>query len=263
MQFVNISKGPVYTSFTGSIGAGKTSSGSCQLEELLKDIVHACGSKLGIRLSATEADLLNKLMDLDERGGGFNPASLPAHVRNDPQGIKSALAKAEAAQKRRLDEVARVNAEAASREAEINGETLPDRKPVGPATLSNEGVKVEPGMLKSGFDAIMEANAKLEAEKKPLDPKEALDPIGAHAVGVAVPDPIPVGEDTTIGKDPEPIQEAKGREDDATRSADTDIPVAQAAGTGRMDKQAAEMARAMSTLGPDTKAKKGRGRKAK
>lgn len=262
MQFVNISRGPIYTSFTGSIGAGKMSSNIRQLEELLDDVVSACGDKLGIRISSKEAALLNKLMELDEKGGGFDPASLPAHVRNDPKGIKSALAKSEEAQKKRLEAVAQANAEAARREAEINGETLDiPRKPVGPATLGDEGVKVEPGMLKSGFDAIMEANSRLESERKPMDPKEALDPIGAHAVGTDEPEPP--HEETSIGKDPEPVPEAKGRDDDATKSADADIPVAQPAGTGRMDKQAAEMARAMSTLGPDTKAKKGRGRKAK
>ena len=283
MQFVNISNRPVYTVFTGSLGAGKVSSGngdgSRQLERLLEKIVSACKDSLGIRLSDKEANLLNKLMELDERGGGFDPASIPP-----PKPAKDISIEA---QKRRLEAVAEANDAAARREAEINGEVLnkPERKPVGPATLADEGVKVEPEMLKTGFDAIMEANA--EIEKSHLNPKEALDPIGAHAAGTyrgvtlgehpeSFKEKEPAEPSKAIGKDPEPVPEASNREDDATRSADTSLPEPEPAGNGKMDQQAAEMAKKLSTIGPEPgtsegpeeeleapKAKRGRGRRAR
>ena len=267
MQFVNISNRSAYTLFTGSLGAGKASSGNRQLEDLLDSIVKACGDKLGIRLSAREAALLNRLMELDERGGGFNPANLPKPVKREDPGV--------VAQRAHMNAVAAKNAEAAQREAEINGETEPQRKPIGPATLASEGVQVEPSMLKSGFEAIMEANARIEEGKKPMDTNEALDPIGTHAVGTAPAEAPAEAEDTpkAPGKDPEPVKQARGREDDVTRSADAEVPKTEVPAKGSaMDRMAADTAAKLATLGPVSeaqedqeapKSKKGRSRKAK
>lgn len=278
MKFVNITRSSVYTPFFGTLAPGAVSSGNgrkCRvLEDALTEIVKACGSKLGIRLNAEEAKLLKRLMDLDELGGGFDPATIPAEIRNDPTGAKRAEEAARAMQQSQIDKDKAENVAGARREAEINGEILPPRKPVGPATM--EGEKVDPAKIKSGFEAIMEENARIASgEKKPgMDVGEALDPIGAHAAGAPKKEVPDNGE--AIGKDPEPVVEAKGVQGDVTRNADAEMPRPEAPERGNaMDRQAADIAGKLATMGPvdnaanDTAAepkgakgvKKGRGKK--
>ena len=92
MQFVNLTTHTVFTSFSGTLAPGQVSSDGGikrrMLEDALSEIVKVCGRSLGIRLNAREADLIAKLMDLDEKGGGFDPSSLPKEVRDDPTGGK-------------------------------------------------------------------------------------------------------------------------------------------------------------------------------
>ena len=256
MRFVNLTSRIVYTKF-GSINPGAVSRDGGPrtdfLEKAIAEVLHICGDKLGIRLNEREAELLGKLMDLDTKGGGFKPESIPAEIRNDPMGVKRAAEAARKAQQASLDANAKANAAAARREAEINGETDPNyRPPVGPATMKGEEVTSK--TLRSGFDEIMEENARIAAEKKekaqePATSKEMLDPIGTHMKGVA---PEPEKHDAeAIGKDADPIEVAHNRSDDGTRTADANLPKTQAPERGSaMDRQAAKIAEFVGTLGP-------------
>ena len=274
MQFVNLTTRTVFTSFSGSLAPGQVSPDGGlkrrKLEDALSEVVKVCGSSLGIRLNAREAELINKLMDLDAKGGGFDPASLPEEVRNDPSGEKRNSEAIRQAQQREMDERGKANDEAARREAEINGETDPNyRKPVGPATM--EGEKVDPSKLKSGFEKLMEENAKIAAGEnqgeKPTS-EEILDPIGAHAKKDGAQDPAPAdGEADAPGAEPVSVNMAKGLDGDGTKSADATVPEAVAPGRGNaMDRKAAEVAGKLSHIGPEPKAKgegkgKGKGKK--
>ena len=242
MQFVNTSSKSVYSSFVGNVPMGKTTSGRSQperqLELVLDKIVKACGDKLAIKLSAREAELVGRLMDLDERGTKFDPRSVTprASVKVDYQ-------------KQHMDRIAKANSEALARESEINGETASLRTPVGPGVMKGEAVT--PQHLKTGFEKIMEENARIAAgkDKKEMDPDEALDPIGAHMKGVA-PDPAVQDEPKAPGKDAQPVVQSMHGKDDITRSADTSIPKPMAPGRqNQMDRKAAEMAGKLSILG--------------
>ena len=287
MQFVNLTAKTIYTTYSGTLRPGQVSADGGpkrrKLEDLLNEIIKVCGTTLGIRLNAAEAQLLNKLMTLDERGGSFNKSQLPPEVRDDPTGAKRAAASVLAAQKKEADARDSANRKGAQVEAEINGETQ-TRKPVGPGNL--QGTEVKPGDLKSGFEQIIEENARIAAgegegnvEKK--DVGEILDPIGTHAkkpegestgtdAGAAdgaenapgagdgaVPgagaEPA-AGEgdgEKSIGTEPAAVPAAQGRDDDGTRSADTTPPHAQAPEKGgKMDQKAAEVAAGLDQLGP-------------
>ena len=130
MQFVNLTTRTVFTSFSGSLAPGQVSPDGGlkrrRLQDALEEVVKVCGSSLGIKLNAREAELIAKLMDLDAKGGGFDPASLPKEVRDDPTGEKRTSEAIREAQQREMDERGKANADAARREAEINGETDPD-----------------------------------------------------------------------------------------------------------------------------------------
>lgn len=266
MQFVNLTRRTVFTSFSGTLAPGQVSSDGGlkrrRLEDALKEVVDVCGNSLGIRLNEREAQLINKLMTLDEKGGGFDPSTLPPEIRNDPTGEKRNSEAVRAAQQREMDERGKANADAARREAEINGETAPKRRAVGPATLEGEGEKVDPSKLKSGFEQIMEENAKIAAGEKP-DAKEILDPIGAHAVGTAETPAQQDGQEAADtpdtpdapGGEPVAVSMAKGLEGDGTKSADATEPIPQAPERGSaMDRKAAEVASDLAKIGPKKKA---------
>ena len=275
MQYVNTTSRKVYSRSAGMMRPGDVSSGrgrdSRRLEEVLESIISECRNGIGVRLNQKEADLLNRLMELDEMGSRFNPSSIPEEIRKDPDGAKSALEASRKAQQAEMDAIGEKNAKSIRREAEINGETM-TRKPVGPATM--EGEKVEPYMLKTGFEKIMEENAKIAAGKTPSnkDAGEILDPIGAHAKATdkgdshqETPDP---SETRSIGKDPVAVKQASGLPDDGTRTADTEVPEAVAPDrSNKMDEQAADIANKLSTFGPaegtSSKKTRGRGRKTK
>lgn len=261
MQFVNVTSKNVYTKFVGMLHPGEVSSGrgrECRiLEETLSTIVNSCKEDLGIRLTEREAELLNKLVSLDEKGGGFKPDSIPEEIRNDPTGAKRAAESRRAVQQKELDDMAKKNEDAARREAEINGETDPraKRRPVGPANM--EGEKVDPSKLKSGFEAIMEENRKIAEGKSDgkKDVNEILDPIGAHMKGADVGDSNADEPEKAIGKDPVKVEQAKNLSDDGTRTADAEMPPP-AEPANKMDKVAADVAQGLATLGPvDSKSK--------
>lgn len=270
MQFVNVSIRSVYSSYAGMLAPGAVSSGKekkCHdLECALEGVVRECKGVLGIRLSKKEADLLEKLVKLDELGSGFRPESIPEEIRNDPDGSIRASKGWNEAQHRAMDNIAKANRRSAAREAEINGE-IAERRPVGPATL--EGEPVQPSMIKSGFERIMEENARIAAGKKkdPVTDAEILDPIGYHAKAVDhgdshaedVPPPVSdapdapseVQDEKSIGKDPEKVKEAKNVEGDVAKLADADMPhPGKPARQNQMDRLAAETASKLDTLGP-------------
>ena len=278
MQFVNLTAKTVYTTYSGTLRPGQVSADGGpkrrKLEELLNDIVKVCGNTLGIRLNAAEAQLLNKLMTLDERGGSFNKSQLPPEVRDDPTGAKRAAASVLAAQQKEAAARDAANRKGAQVEAEINGETH-TRKPVGPGNM--QGTEVKPGDLKSGFEQIIEENARIAAgdgegnvEKK--DVGEILDPIGAHAKNPEGDAGEPSGDGTksasgegdgekSIGTEPAAVPAAHGLDDDVTRSADTTPPPSQAPEKGgKMDQNAAEVAAGLDQLGPVKGKGKGKNR---
>ena len=240
MQFVNISNKSVYSSLAGNIPVGKTTSGhghsERQLEDVLDKIVKSCGDRLAIRLSAREAELVGRLMDLDERGSKLDPSSIaPRKVHSIDY------------QKMEMDRIAEANAKAAAREAEINGETRAKRTPVGPGVMKGEAVT--PQRLKSGFEKIMEENARIAAGKSGMDPDEALDPIGRHMKGAAANQAAHEAPDAP-GKTPAPIVQSMHNKDDITNSADASIPRPVAPGRqNAMDRNAADMAGKLSILG--------------
>lgn len=272
MRFVNISNRPAYNTFAGPIGPGETSSDGgpfrSRLEKALADVVGACGTRLGVRLNEREAELLEKLMCLDEKGRSFSKESIPEDVRNDPIGLKKGERLEDEAQKARHDEIREKNEAAARREAEIDGEII-IRKPVGPAAM--DGEKVGPSDLKSGFEKIMEENARIASSKPKMDVMSALDPVGSNmkeGVHGAAKDGQQGRKATeSIGKDAELPKSASGRQDDATRNADAVGPVPKAQDArNAMDRQAAEMAGKLSVLSSidnPIKGKKAKGKKAK
>jgi len=269
MRFVNMSSRPAYNTFSGPIGPGETSSDGgpfrSRLEKALSEVVSACGTRLGIRLNEREAALIGKLIDLDEKGSSFTKDSLPEEVREDPLGLKKGERLEDEAQKARIEKIVDMNAATSKREAEINGEII-ERKPSGPAAM--QGEKVSASDLKSGFDKIMEENARIAASKPSMDVNAALDPIGANMKGSAEKKESEDADTSrSIGKDAEMPKSASGADDDATRSADAATPVPMAQNPkNAMDRQAAEMAgklSVMSVIDNPVKQKKARGKKAK
>lgn len=268
MRFVNLTCRTVRTKFTGFIAPGRSENGNAdsrKLEKALAEIVDACGDSCAICLSDREVNLINKVMDLDERGGKFDPSSIPADIRNDPSGVKRASERSRAAQQAGLDADKHAHEEQARREAVINGE-VSEREPKGLATMKGE--PVDESKLKSGFESIMEANARIERgeDGKGKDIAEVLDPIGAHMKDREVQAPPDEGAQDmpdAAPPDADPVPTASGREDDGTRSADTEVPEPQAPDrSGAMDKSAAEVARKLSVVGPDTDPKgKGAGKR--
>lgn len=179
MKIVNTSEHIHYVTRYGKLNPGNMTGDLSAYKMLIKELqrlVSYCGDSLAIILSDTEKDIITKIFELDEKGRTFDRNSLSKDALEDPTGEKRAEKSRLDAQQAEIDARAKRNAEAAQYEAMINGE-ISERKPVGPATMKGE--KVEPSMLKSGFEAIMEANAKIEANKK-INVGEMLDPIGEH-----------------------------------------------------------------------------------
>lgn len=272
MRFVNMTRRYVYNAVAGKVAPGAVSAdggkASRKLAEAIGEIVVACGSSLGIRLNEKEADLLNKLMTLDEKGAAFDPNTIPEEIRNDPTGVRRISRLDREAQRAEMARTAEANARSAAREAEINGEVLL-RKPVGPATLETEGEKVSPADLKSGFERILEENARIAAgksEKPKMDVGEALDPIGVHASkgsGAEMPKAAPAAEPVVTPMAARNVPGDVARNADA---GDTPVPTAQDP-KNAMDRQAAEIAKGLSVLSvldnpPKPKAKgKGKAKK--
>lgn len=264
MRFVNMSSRPVFNTLSGSLGPGDTSADGgpyrIRLEKALSEVVNACGTRLGIKLNEREAKLIDELVTLDEKGRAFRKESIPEEIRNDPTGDKKREAMEDEAQRRKLERTTKANEEHAMREAVINGETEePKRRPAGPAAM--QGEKVDPSSLKSGFDKIMEENARIAAGEKPeMNVEEALDPIGAH---MKRDGEQPKAEERSelIGKEAKPPKSARGRDDDVARTADAAFPVPEAQNAkNAMDRQAAEMAGNLSVLSVLDNPRKGKGR---
>lgn len=256
MKFVNTTNKTVHNKFTGFMHPGKIISGNSDskcLKISLKKIIDACGDKVAIRLDDDEVALVDALMKLDAIGGKFDPKSIPDEIRNDPTGERRSSERSRQTQQKSIDDAKLSVEDARRREAFINGEILePKRRPVGMANM--EGEPVDPSKLKSGFERIMEENARIAAGEKPkADPSEMLDPVGAHMKKDGEPDaPNNDGPYDAAGKPAEPLKRAIHRPDDGTRSADAVEPLPEISErAGAMDRSAAEMARKLSIVGPD------------
>ena len=265
MQFVNLTDRKVYVKAVGMMVPGTRTPANVRsdrsLENAIDRIVTMCKDSVGIILNKRETELLNKLIELDAKGNGFDPRTVPEWIRNDPNGERRAHEKSLAAQQAELASIAKKNAANMAREAEINGEVIA-RKPVGPSTL--QGEHVQPSMLKTGFERIMEENARIAAGKDPVSNAEILDPIGAHmAAGSHAPDVPAKGGESPIGKDPAPVKQAKHLREDGTRTADAEAPVPEVTEKATdMDLLAADTAAKLATLGPvDNKPAPRRGRR--
>ena len=255
MKLVNVTDRNVYNSSTGNVAPGRTTPDTFRdLEKVLQKVVDICGRKFGIILNEREAALVERLMALDELGEKFDVTSIPASIRNDPTGAKKASEMTRKSQQASIDADKKANEEAERREAIINGEIdeRAQRKPVGPATM--EGEKVDPKNIKSGFEAILEENARIAAGKKKehASTQEMLDPIGAHMKKGGSQDPDPAQNDGTGIGDAQPVKQARNLDGDATKTADANVPAPEVAErASAMDRQASDIARKLSTIGPE------------
>ena len=226
MQFVNRSTRNVYTKFAGMLAPGAVTSGNGReskiLVQTLESIVNSVGSDIGIRLTQREAELIKKIIELDEAGCKFDPDSIPEDVRNDPVGARHAIEMSRRAQNRGINKMARSNAEAIARDIEINKEVVDE----GPSEVkSMDSLRAIPSALGSGFDAIMRANSRIESGSAE-EIGNILCPIGANSVAG--------------GKGPssdKPVDENAGAKPTAADKR------------SRLDGQAAEMAEALSPIG--------------
>lgn len=193
MRFVNTTARPTYTKMSGPLGPGETSSdgGSYRrlMERAMKDVVEACGSRLGIRLNENEAELLERIIALDEKGRSFSKASLPKSVLEDPMGLKKAEKAEDEAQRKELEAAAAKNRENAAIEAAINGE-IDETAPGTAEPDSKESAK-------SGFAKIMEENAKIEASH--TGDREVLE--GKLAQNAETSIPVPEAADSKNAMD--------------------------------------------------------------
>lgn len=183
MKFVNITDRIVYSSRTGNINPGKkTPDFYHDLEKALQTVIDMCGKKFGVILSENEARLLNKVIDLDEIGSKFDPNTIPLEIRKDPLGIQRVKNAEVKAQHADLNSTAKANADAARREALINGE-VEDKPSITPLQVPRNGEDVEQGSGQSrpsGFEAILQENARIAAGKQ-VSTKDILNPVQALA----------------------------------------------------------------------------------
>lgn len=182
MKFVNTASRIIYRSATGRLEPGKKTPDTYRnLEKVLEEIIETCGKDLRIILNAKEAQLLAKVMDLDDAGNKFDPASIPAEIRNDPTGIKRLSERERQFQHQELQKTVKANKEAEKREALINGEVeeKPAIKPIG-VDRSGEA-KDGKGEAVSGFAEILAENARIAAGQTATSAREIADPIGANA----------------------------------------------------------------------------------
>ena len=180
MKFVNASNRIIYRSAIGKVDPGRTTIDKYHdLEKALKAIIDICGKDLRIVLNTNEAQMLAKVIDLDEAGTKFNPNTIPAEIRNDPTGIKRLMERERKVQSLENKKTAKANKDAAMREAMINGEVdeNPSIKPIG-VDRSKED---KGGEQTFGFDAILAENARIAAGQSATHAsfKDIADPIGA------------------------------------------------------------------------------------
>ena len=217
MKFVNTSNRIIYRSAIGKIEPGRTTIDKYHdLEKTLKAILDICGKDLRIVLNAKEAQMLAKVMDLDDAGTKFDPNTIPAEIRNDPTGIRRLMERERKAQSLENNKTAKANKDAALREAMINGEVeeKPTIKPIG-VDRSNEE---KGGAPMSGFDAILAENARIAAGQSatPASFKDIADPIGAAAKPEQPSEPeAPAQPDTPTDDAGTPTDDADAPTEDA------------------------------------------------
>lgn len=191
MKFVNHTSKNIYTSLSGGVNAGRTTlDRQGDFAECAKRIVDSCGKNLYIVFSASERNLVNRLLELDRLGSSFKRGDIPENVMNDPLGEKRAIELAKKLQKASMDVAVERNRDKERRQRIIDGETEEPR---------DEGVSVKDEIAKGefgGFRDILEANAKLAARKKEYERNGGImnDPLvtgkikGDDRKGAEIPD---------------------------------------------------------------------------
>ena len=237
MKFVNTSNRIIYRSAIGKIEPGRTTIDKYHdFEKALKAIVDICGKDLRIVLNANEAQMLAKVMDLDEAGTKFDPNTIPVEIRNDPTGIKRLMERERKVQSRENNNTAKANKDSALREAIINGEVeeKPAIRPIG-VDRSNEE---KDGDKMSGFDAILAENARIAAGQTATSAREIADPIGANAKPAQPeqpeqPEQPSEPEDQAQPDTPTEDAEAPAEEEINPENAENDAPAPAAKGKGK------------------------------
>lgn len=178
MEFVNLTNRFVCGKYCRALPPGSISAGGRTVNSLmgtLKSVADSCGDSIGIRLSKSELSVINRLLELDSRGSGFDPNSISAELRNDPWGEKRALEREINARKEAEKRKEEAVEKAIRRDRYISEEVLPR----GFHTANTEGEPFNPSELKSGFDDIRAENERIMANKKanPVDPMKAARPV--------------------------------------------------------------------------------------
>lgn len=211
MKFVNTQSRIIYISAIGKVNPGATTIDKYKdLEKCLQKIIDICGKNFRVVLNAKEAQLIAKLMELDEAGTKFDPSVIPLDVRRDPTGINRLVETERKQQHAAIEATAKSNKEAAEREALINGEVAdkPKIRPLG-VNRSAEGEKKE----MSGFEQILAENARIAEQKSqeqaPAEPPTEADPLPD------IPDADEEKQDTTdTPPTPPPEQEQTDKQND-------------------------------------------------
>lgn len=231
MKFVNTQSRIIYNSAIGKVNPGVTTIDKYKdLEKCLQKIIDICGKNFRIVLNAKEAQLIAKLMELDEAGTKFDPSIIPLDVRKDPTGINRLVEAERKQQHAAIEATAKSNKEAAEREALINGEVAdkPKIRPLG-VNRSAEGEKKE----MSGFEQILAENARIAEQKSqeqaPGDPLPDIPDADEDKQDTTdtPPPPPPEQEQTDKQNDtPEapPEQSAEEKQVDSLPPVDGDKP---------------------------------------
>lgn len=177
MKFVNTQSRIIYNSAVGKVNPGATTIDKYKdLEKCIQKIIDICGKNFRVVLNDKEAQLIAKLMELDNAGSKFDPSVIPAEVRRDPTGIKRLIEADRQKQHARIEAVAKSNKDAADREAMINGEIedKPQIRPLGVdrSTEAGEGAN----KVMSGFEQILAENARIAEQQGKQPPPEPNEP---------------------------------------------------------------------------------------
>lgn len=179
MKFVNTQSRIVYNSAIGKVNPGVTTIDKYRdLENCLQKIIDICGRNFRVVLNEKEAQLISKLMELDEAGTKFDPSVIPLDVRRDPTGINRLVEAERKQQHAAIEATAKANKEAAEREALINGE-IEDKPKIKPLGVNRSAEEKKKEM--SGFDQILAENARIAEQKSqeqaPVDSLTEADPL--------------------------------------------------------------------------------------
>jgi hypothetical protein len=232
MKFVNTQSRIIYNSAIGKVNPGATTIDKYKdLEKCLQNIIDICGRNFRVVLNEKEAQLIAKLMELDEAGVKFDPSVIPLDVRRDPTGIKRLIEADRQKQHARNEAVARVNKAAAVREAMINGEVADKPKKIIPLGVDRSAeVEEVANKSMSGFEQILAENARIaeqQAQQPTTEPKEPQEEPN-ELQEEPIPPPKPIGETTEAPAQ----QQSESEAEDGPKAAKK--PVGKAKGRGKV-----------------------------